>query len=111
MKTTTKENTVIKAFTKDEYISNLTDSTWSNDFAARNDICTASFPGILASLVKKGIAWTNGSNFGLTEKGQELAEEITKEKEMDFADEFEMKMADLEEDTEAQEEEKRRLGF
>lgn len=78
-KLTINEIAVLDAFTKDCYVR---DHGWEDDMAAGwidgfHEDCNMNgktFSGVMSSLVKKDILWTNGPGeaFGLTDKGREV---------------------------------------
>ena len=73
---TTNEKRIIAAFIDDEYIDGdfANGATWVNMLAASAEMNAQSLGGIIASLVTKGIVWTNGESCGFTEAGALIAE-------------------------------------
>ena len=75
---TESEEKVLKAYMKDDFVSDHGwDSpdagAWSQDFHKDVGMNGTSFSGVMSSLCKKDIFWSNGESFGLTTKGIEVA--------------------------------------
>jgi len=73
------EQNVIRAFKSDCFVA---DHGWqSKDASTWVDACDAKtcgmtglqFAGTMSSLVQKGVCWTNGEAWGLTDEGREVA--------------------------------------
>lgn len=74
MKLTKLEQRVISAFMLDDYVcDDGWDSpeacTWIDGFCDDSGISASEFPGVMSSLVKKGMIKTNGEMFSLTVRG------------------------------------------
>jgi len=77
MKLTTKELILLKAIDASEYGDRLLDSVWTFTITDNSDLNPRSVPGIIASLLKKGLVITGGStrsndddyNIAMTEAG------------------------------------------
>jgi len=81
MKLTKLEEKIISAYKKDDIVSDEgwddpQSCTWIEDFKDDCGIESKTFSGVISSLTQKGIIWTNGESFGLTEKGIEIARQI-----------------------------------
>ena len=78
---TETEKRVIRAFKANDIVS---DNGWDHPYAAtwikgfHQDcgITSVAFPGVISSLVKKGVIVTNGESFALTDKGREVAAQL-----------------------------------
>lgn len=75
MKITELEERVLFAFVNDDCVN---DDGWQSKTAATQvkgfhrscEMDGNTFSGVFSSLVKKGILWTNGESFGLTDLGR-----------------------------------------
>ncbi len=78
---TKNEIKVIKAYKDDDFVSdfgwdNPSNAGWVKGFHNECKLDSKTFSGTMSSLVKKGIFWTNGEAFGLTNKGIQIAEKL-----------------------------------
>jgi len=81
MKLTENEKKVIEAYKKDDIVSDEgwddpQSCTWITDFKDDCGIESKTFSGVISSLAQKGVIWTNGESFGLTQEGIEAAKTI-----------------------------------
>ena len=69
------EKKVFDALVDDEYICEDYENgaTWCDMVADAAGITPTSLGGVMASLSKKGIVWTNGESCGFTDLGADLA--------------------------------------
>ena len=84
MKLTEKETYAIKCFKENDIVS---DNGWLYEYAStwvsgsfldsyQEEYEAKGFPGVMSSLCKKGIFWSDGKTVGLTDRGREIAKTI-----------------------------------
>ena len=78
MRITELEKRVLEAFKKNDCVRDYgwTDpmaAAWSKDFHRECNMDGKTFSAVMAGLSMKGIIWTNGSSFGLTDLGRQVA--------------------------------------
>lgn len=75
---TALETKVFNSFIDDDFIGDLgiedpDAATWVDGIAEDTRIRPTSLSGVMASLSKKNLIWTNGESCGFTDKGREVA--------------------------------------
>lgn len=79
MKITDGEKTVIRHWMHDEFVADHgwdspDASTWVDPADAKACVMSGlQFAGTMSSLVQKGVCWTNGEAWGLTDLGRKIA--------------------------------------
>jgi hypothetical protein len=76
MKLTKLERKLIDLYSRDHFKDELGDPVWIDGYAQDMGISGKAFSGVMSSMVQKGLVYTNGESFGLTEKGIEMTETL-----------------------------------
>jgi len=81
MKLTALEKEVIEAYVDDDFVRDFgyehpNSSTWVKSFHQNLNMSREKLSGVISSLVKKGLVYTNGESFSLTSKGIKMAREV-----------------------------------
>ncbi len=73
---TEKEQKVIQAIKNSEFLEEPSDPIWIKGLAEDAELDGKEFSGVVSSLIKKEIVFSDGETIGLTVKGQKIADHI-----------------------------------